>query len=157
MNARAIDVDFEAIRIRDLQGSFYKEHRSLIQWGLWSGDRRNIFPKKAGCSLGPFYKPEAGEEYGDPDKDQPARAELLEPHRSISKDRIPYDEKTAVILDERIHSPGGLGIEVRRSLKVAYVTREVPEAQFWKLSGCSHPDHFIERLEAALRFVRRFI
>jgi hypothetical protein len=71
-------------------------------------------------------------------------------------EKAPYDEKQALILDERIHGPGGPDKEVRLCIKTAYTTRAVPENQFWKLSGCSTPDIFCERLEAALRYVGRF-
>lgn len=156
MNAR--DVEFEAIRVRDMQGRYSKEHRALVNFGRWCGDRRGVFPKQPACNLGPHYKPDTtdAEGYGDTEQ-APQKVEPLEPRRPIPCDRLPYDEKTALILSDRMHQAGGLSKEVLRSVKVAYVTREVPEEQFWKMAGCSHPDHFLERLETALRFVARFI
>lgn len=157
MNARLMDTDLDTARIRALQGIYFREHAALMNWGRWSNDRRGIFPKAAGSILGAQYRRSEGEEYGDetkPDQERLARVAAM-PRRSEPRERLPYEEKTAVILDERIHHPGGLNVEIRRCLRIAYVTREVPEDQFAKRAGCL-VDTFCERLEEALRFVRRF-
>lgn len=156
MNARTIDCDLETARIRGLQAIYAKAHGALISWGRWSMDRRGIFPREAKPSLN--YNRDEKEDYGEetfPDEERLARIAST-PIRSSPADRLPYDEKTALVLDERIHHPGGLGVEVRRCLRIAYATREIPESQFSQRSGCL-PHIFCERLEEALRFVGRFI
>jgi hypothetical protein len=150
------ELDIETARIRAMQSMYGREHQALTQWGKWSGDRRGIFPRMAQAQ--PQYRHSEGEEYGevtDPDAARLARIAKVET-RSTPMERHGYDEKLALILDERIHSPGGLDLEVRHCIRVAYVTREIPEGQFPRRSGCNL-DAFCERLETALRFVRRFL
>lgn len=153
---RLDDRDAFVARVRTIQGTYPAAHNALRNWGRWSGDQRGIFPKQSSPSIG--YCRSEGEEYGEetaPDAERRARLEEI-PRKSEPMDRIPYDEKSAVILDERIHHAGGLGVDVRIALRVAYVSREIPEDQFPRRTGCLE-DTFCERLEEALRFTRRFV
>jgi hypothetical protein len=68
-----------------------------------------------------------------------------------------YDEKQAVMLDERIHGYGGLDDEYRKCIRTAYVNGGPREAQWYALSNCSTPGQFLERLQASLQFVSRFV
>lgn len=159
MNARLMDeVDFETLRIRQLQADHEDAHRAMLNWGRWAGDRRGVFPgSNPKCSLGPFFKPQAGEVYGEGDVNaRPEKVTPLEPFRGQPRERIPYDAKAAVILDERLCG-GLISLEVMWAIRTAYVSREIPENQFYALSNCSTPDQFLERLGTALRYVRRFL
>jgi hypothetical protein len=68
-----------------------------------------------------------------------------------------YEEKAAVVLDERIHAAGGLGIEIRKAIRTAYIDGGPREGRWHVYANCPTPDAFMERLEVALRFVRRFV
>jgi hypothetical protein len=150
MNVR--DLPLLTARIRGLQAIYATEHARLVNWGNWSWDRRGIFPTLAPPSLWNQFKRNENEDYGEEQEKVPAdeapKTEPLPPR--------PYEELPAVILDERLHAAGGPAQFVRHVAKVAYVSREVPEEQFARLSGCSE-DAFCERLEALLVFVRRFV
>ncbi len=140
-------------RIRALQGIYAAAHGALRNWGAWSRDRRGIYPTMAPPGMWAQYKPDEGEEYGD-EIEGPLLVTV--PVKAEGPDHEPYDEKTALILDERMHGAGGLSQMLRESMKIAYVTLEVPEQQFPRLAGCTD-DAFCERLEGCLLFVGRFV
>ena len=149
-------LDLDTARIRALQAMYPEAHLSLRNWGIWSADRRGIFPTLTKPGLWDQFKRSELDEYGEVKDDKetnvvPIRQEV----KSEAAERLPYDERTGCALDERIHSAGGLPLEVRIALRVAYVSRETPENQFPRFSGCGI-DAFCERLEMALRFAARF-
>ena len=144
------------IRVRDLQGTFAAAHRALLNWGAYSRDRagfqRGITRSQA---LNQYRYNEDEEGFADPNDaclvliktDAPAKAEKVQDE--------PYDERAGMILCERIHGPGGLMVDARPVLKVAYVFRDVPEYQYPYRTGLL-PDTVLERLEMGLRFAARF-
>ena len=158
MNACLQDqITFDAQRIRGIQDRHPREHAALLNWGRCMADRRGIFPTLKPCSIWDQYRHD-GEEYGDLEGEdrEVRRVAYLLPAKPEPLERQQYQEGKALDLDDRIRSPGGLGIEIQRAIGIAYTTREVPEDQFWKMAGCSSLDSFCERLEAALIFVGRF-
>jgi hypothetical protein len=140
-------------RVRGLQGIYSAAHEALKNWGAWSRDRRGIYPSMSPPGMWAQYKPDDSDEYGDEPEVPPPEAV---PVKAEAAEHELYEEKTAFILDERMHSPGGLGQMVREAIKIAYVSREVPESQFSRLAGCTD-DAYCERLETCLRFVGRFV
>lgn len=141
-------------RVRNLQETYPEAHASLTNWGNWAADLRGVFPKQTPPGLWNQFKQSEVQEWGE--EQAPQRNVVPFPVKAEAAPRRRYDAKTAVILDERMHGPGGLNVETRHCLRVAYVSHEVPEAQFPTLSGCSD-QAFCERLEAALKFVHRFV
>jgi hypothetical protein len=155
MNLRDLDT-FYAERIRALQNSYPEAHDILVTWGKWSRDRHKVYP--AGVSPKPMWEQAIQSNFDDlgEDHDIPAERLAQADAKSEAPEREDYDEKTGREIDERIHAPGGLGTSVRLAIKVAYVSRYLPEDQFPRAAGCSE-DAFRERLEEALRFVGRFV
>lgn len=151
----AVDIQEATVRIRALQAMYSVEHLALVNWGLWSMDRSGLFPTVSRPSVWDQFKRSEGDDYGE-EKDHAERIQYPGPAKSEAPEREPYDERAAVILDERMHHPGGLAVHVREAIRVAYVSREVPDEQFPRLTGCS-VDAFCERLEGALLFVGRFV
>ena len=146
-----LEVEF-AVRVRELQGAYSAEHWILVDWGVWSRTLVGFEHGIGSQSIWTQGKPDENESYGEVDSppevvDAPAHAERV--------DEAAEDERRCAILDERMHKPGGLSPTVREVLKVAYIKRYIPEYQYARLTGC-HPDAFCERLEEALKFVRRF-
>lgn len=156
MNLRDLDQDaIYAERIRSLQSEHAKAHAALRNWAAWSRDRHKVYPP--GTTANPMweqYRPNEGDDYGE---------EHAIPETRLAQDDIKveapekedYDEKSGYDLDTRIHGYGGLSPTVRLALRVAYVSRYLPEGQFHKAAGCSQ-DAFRERLLEALLFVSRF-
>jgi hypothetical protein len=146
------DLPLETARIRGLQEIHREAHAALQNWGWWSLDRRGIYPHQTGPSIYGGYRS------GDYDEEEldldPERLEI--DAKAEAAPRQPYDGKSAEILDERLHHAGGPSLEVRRVLRIVYVSHEIPEYQMPRMAGCTL-DAFCERLEAALRFTRRFI
>lgn len=144
--------DLTTARIRALQAIYQDAHEALRNWGLWSLDLRKVYPTQKPPSTFRDYR--SGEDYGDEDLAlEPTRLDA--PAKAEAAPREPYDQKTAEVLDERIHAPGGLPVEIRTALRVAYVSRETIEPQWPGFAGCNL-DAFCERLESGLRFARRF-
>jgi hypothetical protein len=144
--------------IRDLQDRFSKEHQALVNWSKWSRDRRGIYP--AGITAPAIYDqaPTSKWEFEEPDYDAYHRIHMVAAEKGDKVEEEEYDEKTAVVLDERIHGPGGLSEAHRSALEVAYVARYIPEDQMHrKCSPPCQPHGFRERLEECLRFVGRFV
>lgn len=144
-------------RVRGLQAIYPEAHQALVNWGSWSRDRAGIFPP--GIIPPGLWNEAVPSKFGDfADASDLERVEVVEQTEAKAEaaEKEPYDEKQGALLDERIHGLGGLAVYQREALRVAYVTREVPEDQFARLSGCTE-DAFCERLEACLMFVRRFI
>ena len=144
------------IRVRTLQAGNPEGHRALLNWGVYSRDRagfqRGITRSQA---LNQYRYNEDEEGFADPNDaclvliktNAPAKAEKVQDE--------PYDERAGMILCERIHGPGGLMVDARPVLKVAYVFRDVPEYQYPYRTGLL-PDTVLERLEMGLRFAARF-
>jgi hypothetical protein len=150
VNARLQETDLDTARIRALQEIYSEAHRALTHWGNWSSDRRGLIPRLGAPAVWRQMKRDEDDGYGaEKGTTDGLQAKQERVHRG-------YDQRLAVVLDERIHAPGGLPVEIRVALKTAYVSREIPEYQFPRASGCGI-DAFCERLEAALRFTRRFI
>lgn len=150
-----VDSVFTA-QIRALQGIYPEAHRALINWGAWSRDLRNVYPP--GVVVSPTWRealPSKFGDFADEDEEGVGRNDHVEPAKAEALEREPYDELAGRNLDERMHGPGGLSVEVRVAMRVAYLSRETPEEQFPRHAGCNH-DAFRERLETALRFVMRF-
>lgn len=140
-------------RIRALQAMFWDAHAALREWGAWSMDRRGIYPVLSPPSVWDQFKRSEVEDYGE----ETDHAQVVTtPVKAEGPDHEVYDEKLAVLLDERIHGPGGMPLHQREAIRLAYATREVPEYQFPRFAGCNL-DAFCERLEGALVFVGRFI
>ena len=157
MNMNEIDArEILVLRIRGIQEQHAKAHAALVNWGAWSRDRAGLFPSDGRVGIwDAFSRTEWDRDgYGD----QVAEESRLEAddRRAERADKEPYDELQGYVLDQRMHGPGGLPSLVRVALRTAYVSREIPEFQFPKLSGCSSDDSFCERLESALVFVGRF-
>jgi hypothetical protein len=147
------DIPLLTIRIRNLQSLYAKEHEALSNWGLWGWDRRGIFPGMSPPSIWSQFCQSKVEDWGD---EQPAPVVLPVKAKAEPPPIPAYNERNAIALDERLHGAGGPAGFIRQVAKVAYVTREVPEEQFAKLSGCTE-DAFCERLETLLLYVRRFV
>lgn len=141
-------------RIRGLQSIHHAAHQALVNWGHWSADRRGIFPTMAPPVMWTQFKPDEREDYGE--EQAPAVTSEAKEAKAEAAPRAEYDEKSAVALDERLHGHGGLPVDMRIALRVAYVSREVPEEQFPRFAGCGE-DAFCERLENCLLFVGRFM
>jgi hypothetical protein len=156
MNAmtRTEENEIQTARIRMLQAFHFEAHQALTQWGLWSMDRRGIYPTLSQPGMWDQFKRDGTEAYGD--EANAVVVAAVGPAKAERPDHEDYDEKLAVRLDELMHGAGGLAEYVRRCVKTAYATREVPEYQFPLFSNCSTLDQFCERLEAGLRFVARF-
>lgn len=150
----AIDINETAVRIRALQSMYGAEHAALTNWGLWSMDRANIFPRVGRPSVWDQFDRSKVPAWGD-ESEAPERVDPG-PAKAEPAERQPYDELEGTILDERIHAAGGLSLEIREAIRTAYCSREVPDDQFPRLTGCT-VDAFCERLEGALLFVSRFI
>lgn len=148
-----IDRDFFIARVRSLQARHSRAHAALLNWGHWSADRRGIFPGMRPPGLWNNFKRSEVQEWGE--EQAPSVAIAMQPIKPEPPEKSHYDERTALVLDERIHGYGGLGLEHKRLLRVVYVSREVPEDQFPKLTGCGE-DGFCDRLELALLFVEKF-
>jgi hypothetical protein len=143
------------IRIRLLQADFQKAHAALINWGLWSRDRRGIFPVQiTPPRVWDEFKPDENEAYGEITEDTQV-VEQSETKAERAEDD-PYDELQGTITDERLHGYGGPSQTIREALRIAYVRRDIHEGQYARAAGCVH-DQFIERLEAGLRFMARFV
>lgn len=141
------------VRVRELQGQYPDEHWALVDWGIWS--RTLVGFERGVGKQGVWFqgKADENEAYGE----EPVEVARVEaPAHAEREQEQPEDERRCVVLDERMHAPGGLGMEVRNALKVAYIKRYIPEYQYARASGCSE-DGYCERLEAGLRFVRRFL
>lgn len=145
------DLDLFTAEIRAIQSMYPEAHEALLNWGRWSRDRYGIGPRDARCSTWQYAKPDAPEEYGE---DVPEALRTNAEVKAEGPDREPYDERLGVILDERMHGPGGLGVEIRRVLRVTYCST-IPEPQLPRECGCL-PHAFKERLSAALAFAQRF-
>lgn len=149
------DAEVFTAQVRALQSIYADAHRALVNWGAWSRDLRNVYPP--GVVVSPTWREAQPSKFGDfadedLEREIPAETEV----KSESLAREPHDERAGSDLDQRIHAAGGLPYEIRMAVRTAYLTREIPEDQFPRMSGCSH-DAFRERLEFALRFVGRFI
>ena len=141
-------------QVRGLQAIYPEAHEALKNWAAWSRDRSGIFPAGITApSLWDQFKRDENEDWGE---EQPQVQVPEAPVKAEAAEKQPYDERAGVILDERIHGPGGLPEYQRLVLKVAYVSTALPEDQFPRACGCP-PHAFTERLEAALRFVGRFV
>ena len=145
--------DLFPARVRALQAIYPESHIALVNWGMWSRDRRGIFTvdvlppptwNEATSGLPEGYA-DAGEKQDD---GLAAKSERAEDE--------PYDELRGHILDERLHHPGGPAQLIREALSVAYVRRDIHEAQYPRAAGCIQ-DQFLERLEAGLQFASRFL
>lgn len=142
-------------RIRALQAIYKPEHDALCNWAKWSRDERGIRPVEARTSIYDQMNEDDRAGWGE-ETDQPPIYRLTVRVKSERPEEENYDLKSAEILDERIHGNGGLASEIQHLLRIAYVTRDVPEYQFPNRCSCSW-DGFCERLEEALRFVSRFV
>lgn len=151
---RALAVGVLIGRIRAIQDAHGTAHRALINWGRWSADRRGIFPTLAPPAMWDQFKRDEREDYGE--EQEPAVSIEKQPAKAEAPPMPEYNEREAVEIDERIHGYGGLSAEVRLAIRTAYATREVPEEQFPRLSGCGD-DAFCERLAECLSFVGRFV
>jgi hypothetical protein len=144
------DFDVLTAEIRAIQGMYPASHAALTNWGAWCRDRC-VGPRMARQHLLDQHDGDV-EGYGEED----AQIETSAPAK-MERPQETYDEKSALILDERIHSAGGLSVEVRRALRVAYVDGGPVEAKWPVYAGCAVPGHLLERLDVALKFVRRFL
>ena len=151
---RMNDLPLATLRIRALQAMYPEAHQALSNWGAWSMDLRKVYPEEiAAPAIWGQGKHDENEAYGDWTG---APIKLPVDPIPIPADRKPYDERPAVILDERMHGPGGLSSTIMLVARTAYINHDIPEEQFPKLSGCTE-DALCERLESLLRFVARFI
>jgi hypothetical protein len=145
-------------RIRSLRDTYPNADSALQNWAKWSRDRRGIYPPgvvpPAIWDDAPVSKWSHDEEL---DYNPYQKLSIQTAEKGDRPEEEDYDEKTAVILDERIHGPGGLSETLRSALEVAYVTRYTPEDRFHRLTNppCQ-PDTFRERLAECLAFVSRF-
>lgn len=157
------DVDtaeLERIEVRAIQGLYPEAHQALENWGRWSywGDigrpkdaRNHQFDEAQKSKFDDFGEEK---EYDAAERYQPniviVRAERVEEE--------PYDEKAALVLDARIHGPGGLPDYLKSIIKAAYYWREIPEDQFHlHCNPPCQPSTFRERLEDCLIFVARYV
>lgn len=142
--------------IRELQSLHHDAHQALQNWAKWSRDRRGIYPPgvvpPAIWDDAPTSKWQFEEEL---DYNPYQRINLVTAEKGDRPEEEEYDEKTAIVLDERIHE--GLGEYERSVLEIAYVTRYTPEDRMHKLCNppCQ-PSTFKERLGECLRYVSRF-
>lgn len=146
-------------RVRGLQAIYPEAHAALKNWGLWCLDLRGVFPGDIKpprtydvFDRGEWDRDGYGDEVGSIAPPERLRADDRKAERA---EDLPHDPKTAFALDERLHAPGGLPVEIRATIRWAYASREIPENQYPGLAGCG-PDAFCERLEAALQFAGRF-
>jgi hypothetical protein len=142
------------IRIRSLQERYSTEHLALVNWGAWSRDRKTIGPRDSKPHIWQEAVQSKFDDYGE-DHAIPAERLAQADAKSERPEEDPYNEREGALLDERMHGPGGMPLYLRQLLRVAYVSREVPEYQFPRACGCL-PDTFCEGLESALVFVSRF-
>ena len=148
-------------RIRALQALYPNAHATLENWGAWSRDRHGIFPPE-NPPPSPVYAVIDRSEwdrdgYGEVEEQRVSEARMeAEDRKSERAEREEYDERLGTLLDERINDRALMPLYLREAVKVAYVSREVPEDQFPRLAGCTE-DAFCERLEACLRFAGRFV
>jgi hypothetical protein len=159
------EAEIFAAQVRALQGIYHDAHLALMNWGAWSRDLRRVFP--ADIVPSPTWREAQHSKFGDfGDEVDEARRVEEEVHRAAqvevkgeAAEREPYEERRALILDERMHGPGGLSLEVRRVLRIAYGAKQNERSahvnQFPRFAGCTE-DAFRERLEVALQFVTRF-
>ncbi len=151
------DSEIIRARIRALQAIYYTEHSALCNWAKWSRDRAGIFPP--GVTPPTMWAEALVSKFGDfaDEKDMDGR-EIVEQTEAKAEraDREEYDERAGEDLDQRIHNAHDFPAYQRDILKIAYVSREVPEDQFPRLAGCTE-DTFCERLEGCLRFVSRHV
>lgn len=145
--------DVFVARLRTIQGTHPTSHKALTNWGLWSADRRGIFPGMKPPGLWAQFKRDENEDWGEETAPQVTDA----PVKAEAPDRPPYDEKLGYMLDERIHAPGGLPLEHRRVIRAAYVFLDAPDYQLVALAGVRNEDAFCELLEGALLFTGRFV
>lgn len=142
------------VRVRSLQAAYNSAHRALLNWGAYSRDRAG-FQRGLTRSqvLNQYRYNEEEEGYAEEGvlilirTDAPAKAERVQDE--------PYNERDAANLCERIHGPGGLILDARPVINIAYVARDIPEYQYPTLTGLL-PDAVLERLEMGLRFASRF-
>ncbi len=149
------DADVFAAQVRALQSIYDEAHKALVNWGAWSRDLRNVYP--AGYVMSPTWREALPSKFGDfGEVDENTEVVPQAEVKAESAEREAYDERAGLEIDRRMHEAGGLSLDVRLAVRAAYLSREIPEEQFPKFSGCSH-DAFRERLEYALQFVGRFI
>lgn len=150
--------EIQTARFRGLQGIYSKEHEALMNWGKWSRDERGIRPVEARTSIYDQIREDDRAGWGDlPPADDSYRVRIaVVPRKAERPEEETYDAKAAEALDIRVNALGGLSEAARSVLRVAYVWRDIPEHQFPNRCSCSW-DAVCERLEEALRFVRRFI
>jgi hypothetical protein len=84
----------------------------------------------------------------DVERDMPEAHEVKQ-ERAETPD---FDEKVAVEVDELLHG-GMFPYDIRKCLLVAYVTLEVPEDQFPRLSCCTH-EGFLMSLTSSLHRIQ---
>ena len=132
--------------VRAIQGLYPAAHRALVNWGAWSRDRSGIFPSLSPPGLWAQCDTDKFGDFAD-ETDEPERIKPMEPAKAERAETEPYDEKTAVELDELLHAE--FPYKIRKCLLVAYVTVSVPEGQFPALSCCTHAD-FLARLAQVL-------
>lgn len=147
------------VRVRSLQADFAAAHRALMNWGAYSRDRagfqRGITKSQA---LSQYRYNEEEEGYAPPPDPNDHKLILIKTDAPAKAEKVqdePYDERAGMILCERIHGPGGLMLDARPVIRVAYVFRDVPEYQYPYRLGLL-PDAVLERLEMGLRFAARF-
>jgi hypothetical protein len=143
------------ISVRSMQERYGSAHLALTNWAKWSRDRKQIGPRDSKPHIWQEAATSKFDDFGDIQDAIPQNRLAADDRKAEYADEEPYNEREGAILDERIHGPGGLLNEVRHLLRIAYVTRDVPEYQFPRACGCP-PHAFLERLEAALVFVGRF-
>ena len=149
--------DLFPARVRGLQAIYAGGHKALVNWGAYSRDRAGFERGVTSPRTAKEYHYTEGDEegYADPHDaclvlirtNAPAKAEKVQDE--------PYNERDAAILCERMHGPGGLMVEARPVLKVAYVLRYIQEYEYPYRTGLL-PDTVLERLEMGLRFAARF-
>lgn len=149
------DLDVFVAQVAALQNMQMKAHAALQNWGAWSRDR-GVGPRMARQHLLDQHDGDL-EGYGE-DGDVLQRVEPQEAAKMERKEET-YEEKPAVILDERIHGSGGLPASIRMVLRVAYIDGGPDVGKWWSdgRADCAVPGHFLERLEAGLKFVGRFL
>ena len=147
--------DIFPARVRAMQAIYPESHLALVNWGIYSRTRYWPGPVDARPSIWNEFKADENEAYGDP-ADAPRIAEQTLPAKSERAEEEEYSERDGQSLCERLHGPGGPGIDIVRVLHTAYVRRDIHESQYTGASGCGQ-DAFCERLEAGLRFASRFL
>jgi hypothetical protein len=158
MNLRDLDMAaIESQRIRDLQGRFHAEHLALLNWGIWSRDVRGIYPSIARCLIFDNFIHDDTEGWGDCSNEGNDRSQIENtPAKAERSEEEPYDEKSALELNDRINAPQ-LSECLKRVLRTAYVDGGSAEHRWYVYADCSTPDAFLERLEASLNYVRRWV